>query len=66
MLRGKTARPEADVSRSIGRKGSYAGAQFDHLLGLLNLRDNIIEVNQTLLQKNNTEKWLAGACRWRH
>lgn len=59
VLRGKTARPEADISFDWSQ-GSYAGAQFDHLLGLLNLRDNIIEVNQTLLQKEQYQMSVYG------
>ncbi len=50
VLGGKTMRPEMDMSFEVDG-GSYNGMQFDRFIGLLNLEDDIIKVNQTLLQR---------------
>lgn len=50
VFQGKTKNPEMDMSFEM-RDGIYNGMSFNRFIGLLNMRDNVIFVNQTLLQR---------------
>lgn len=51
MFQGKTRRPQMDMSFELN-EGRYQGMTFNRAIGLINLRDNMITVNQTLLQRD--------------
>ena len=50
VFTGPTKTPVMDMSFELSN-GAFAGVTFDRFIGLLNMRDQIIEVNQTLLQR---------------
>lgn len=48
---GKTASPSVDMSFELAN-GTYNNVAFDRFIGLLNLEDRVIRINQTLLERN--------------
>lgn len=59
VLRGQTDNPEMDMSFALNN-GVYNGMAFDRFIGLLNMKDNVIHVNQALLQREPYQVSLYG------
>ena len=51
VVTGKTASPSVDMSFDVAN-GTYNHVAFDHFIGLLNLEDGVIRINQTLLERD--------------
>jgi len=51
VVTGETASPAVDMSFDVAN-GTYNHVAFDHFIGLLNLEDGVIHINQTLLERN--------------